>query len=70
MGKGNFFLSTMPLSPAWLHVGAPQKIQGKMNLISILNKTSPQAHTKAELDMLGVPKKLVKNVVYSSKRKK
>jgi hypothetical protein len=34
MGKENFFLSTLPFSPwvflaAWLHVGAPQKIQEK-----------------------------------------
>jgi hypothetical protein len=41
----------------------------KMNLKPILNKTSPHAHTKLELDMLGVPKKLVKYVVHSSKIK-
>jgi hypothetical protein len=34
MGKTKFFLSTMSFSPwailaTWLHVGAPQKIQGK-----------------------------------------
>jgi hypothetical protein len=43
---------------------------GKLNLLSILNKTSPQAHTELELDMLGVPRKLVKYVVHLSKRKK
>jgi hypothetical protein len=32
---------------------------GKMNLIPILNKTSPHAHTESELDVLGVPGKLV-----------
>jgi hypothetical protein len=43
---------------------------GKMNLIPVLNKTSPQAHTHSELDMLGVPGKLVKYVVHLFKRKK
>jgi hypothetical protein len=42
---------------------------GKMNLIYVLNKTSPRAHTELELDMLGVPGKLVKYVVHLSKRK-
>ena len=41
-----------------------------MSLISILNKTSPWAHTKVELDMLSVHGKLVKYVVYLFKRKK
>jgi hypothetical protein len=41
----------------------------KMNLILVLNKTFPQVHTKSELGMLGVPEKLVKYVVHSSKRK-
>jgi hypothetical protein len=39
-----------------------------MNLISVLNKTSPWAHMKLELDMLGVPGKLVKYVVHLSKK--
>jgi hypothetical protein len=43
---------------------------GKMNLIPVLNKTSPRAHTELELDELGVPGKLVKYVVHSSKEKK
>jgi hypothetical protein len=43
---------------------------GKINLISVLNRTSPWAHIKLELDVLGVPGKLVKYVVYLSKRKK
>jgi hypothetical protein len=42
----------------------------KMNLIPILNKTSPRAHMELELDMLGVPAKLVKYVIHASKRKK
>jgi hypothetical protein len=42
---------------------------GKINLIPILNKTSPKAHTESELDVLGVPGKLVKYVVHSFTRK-
>jgi hypothetical protein len=43
---------------------------GKMNLVSVLEKTSPRVHTKLELVVFGVAKKLVKYVVHSSKRKK
>jgi hypothetical protein len=42
---------------------------GKKNSIPNLNKTSPWAHMESELDVLGVPEKLVKYVIYSSKRK-
>jgi hypothetical protein len=42
---------------------------GKMYLIPVLDKTSPWAHMELELDVLGVPRKLVKYIVYSSKRK-
>jgi hypothetical protein len=45
------------------------KNTGKMNLIPIFNKTSPQAHTKSELDVLDVHGKLVKYVVHLSKKK-
>jgi hypothetical protein len=45
------------------------KNTGEMSLISFFNKTSPGAHTKSELDVLGVHRKLVKYVVHSSKRK-
>jgi hypothetical protein len=74
MGKINFFLSTCPsalgaVSATWLHVGVPQKIQEKMNLIPVINKTSPRVHTEWELGVLGDPGKLVKYVVHSSKRK-
>jgi hypothetical protein len=73
MEKTIFFLSTQPFSPwailaTWLHVGAPQKRLGKINLVLVFNKTSPRAHTKSELDMLGVPGKLVKYIVHSSQR--
>jgi hypothetical protein len=42
---------------------------GKMNLKSVLNKTSPRAHAESELEVLGVPRKLVKYVVHLCKRK-
>jgi hypothetical protein len=72
MDKTNFFLSTLPFSlwvvlATWLHVGAPQKNIGKMSLIPIFNKTSPQAHTELELEVLGVHGKLVKYVIHLSK---
>jgi hypothetical protein len=41
-----------------------------MNLKHVLIKTSPRAHIESELDVLGIPEKLVKYVVHSSKRKK
>jgi hypothetical protein len=41
----------------------------KKNLMLVLNKTSPHAHTESELDVFGVLGKLVKYVVHSSKRK-
>jgi hypothetical protein len=42
---------------------------GKMSLLPIFNKNSPQAHTESELGMLGVHGKLVKYVVHSFIRK-
>ena len=42
---------------------------GIMNLIPILNKTSPWAHMESELDEFGVHKRLMKYVVHSSKTK-
>jgi hypothetical protein len=50
--------------------GSLSKNTGKMNLKPVLNKASPWAHMESELDVLGVPRKLVKYVVHSSKRKK
>jgi hypothetical protein len=41
----------------------------KMNLILVLNKTSPRVHIESELDMLGVYGKLVKYADHLSKRK-
>jgi hypothetical protein len=40
-----------------------------MNLILVLNKTSPWAHTESELDVLNVPGKLVKYVENKLKNK-
>jgi hypothetical protein len=45
------------------------KNTGKMSLIPVFNKNLLRAHTKLELDVLGVHGKLVKYVVYLSKRK-
>jgi hypothetical protein len=42
------------------------KNTGKMNLIPVFNKNSPQAHTESELDVLGVQGKLVEYVVHLS----
>jgi hypothetical protein len=41
----------------------------KMNLVPILNKTSPRAHMESELEVFGVPKELVKYVVHCPKEK-
>jgi hypothetical protein len=42
---------------------------GKMSLILVFNKNSPQTHMELELGVLGVHGKIVKYVVHSSKRK-
>jgi hypothetical protein len=42
----------------------------KNELNTSFEQNIPWAHTELELDMLGVPRKLVKYVVHSSKRKK
>jgi hypothetical protein len=41
----------------------------KMNLILVLNQTSPRAHTESELSVFGVLGKLVNYVVHSLKIK-
>jgi hypothetical protein len=53
MRRTNLFLSTLPFGP-WVVL---ENIE-KMSLIPIFNKTSPQAHTELELDVLGVHGKL------------
>jgi hypothetical protein len=51
------------------HTGYSSKNAGKINLIPVLNKISPRAHTESGLDILGVHEKLVKYEVYLFKRK-
>jgi hypothetical protein len=73
MGKTNFFQypALQPLGN-FSHMAAHRSSSEntkKMNLIPNLNKTSPRIHTKSELDILGVLRKLVKYVIHSSKRK-
>jgi hypothetical protein len=46
------------------------KNTGKLSLIPVCNKTSPQAHTELKLNVLGVHGKLVENLVHLSKRKR
>jgi hypothetical protein len=75
MGKTNYFLETHALQPlgSFGHMAAYRcslENTGKMSLIPVFNKNSPQAHTESELDVLGVHGKLVKYVVHSSKRKR
>jgi hypothetical protein len=74
MGKTNLFFSTLSFSPwailaTWVVCRSSSENIGKMNLIPILNNTSPRTHTKLELGMLGVHRKLAKYAVHSSKRK-
>jgi hypothetical protein len=70
--KQTFFLAPFNLwavSATWLHVGGSLENTGKMNLILVLNKTTPRARRKSDLGVLGIHGKLAKYVVYSSKRK-
>jgi hypothetical protein len=74
MGKTNFFFENPALQPlgSFSHMVACRSSlenTGKMNLILVFNKKSPRAHTESELDVLSVHGKLVKYVVYLSKRK-
>jgi hypothetical protein len=74
MGKNKLFFKHPALQPlgSFCHMAdcrSSSKNTGKLNLIPVLNKNSPWAHTESELDMLGVHIKLVKNLVHLSKRK-
>jgi hypothetical protein len=42
---------------------------GKISLIPVFNKNSPQARMESEFEVLGVHGKLVKYVVHSFKRR-
>jgi hypothetical protein len=70
MHKTNFFLHSLPFNPWVVSATCRSSLKntGKMNLIPDFNKTSPRAHTKSELDVLGVHGKLAKGVVHLSKR--
>jgi hypothetical protein len=43
--------------------------KNELNTVPVFNKNLPRAHTESELDVLGVPGKLVKYVIHSFKRK-
>jgi hypothetical protein len=71
-GQNKLLLEHLALQPlgSFSHMAACRSSSEntrKMSLIAILNKTSPRAHTELELDVLGVPRKLVKYVVHLSK---
>jgi hypothetical protein len=73
-GQNKLFFENPALQPlgSCSHMAAcrsSSKNTGKLNLIPVLNKNPPRAHTKLELGVLGVHGKLVKYVVHSSKRK-
>jgi hypothetical protein len=66
-----FFLRGFQLLGGFSHVityRGSSKNTRKMNLQPILNKNSPWAHMKSKLDVFGVVGKLVKYVVYLSKK--
>jgi hypothetical protein len=72
-GQNKLLLEHLALQPlgSFSHMAACRSSSEntrKMSL-TIFNKTSPQAHTESELDLLGVHGKLVKYVVHLSKRK-
>jgi hypothetical protein len=68
MGKQTFFLAPYPSVLGFSHVvvacRSSLENKGKMNLLPVMNKTSPWAHMELELDMLGVSGKLVKCVIH------
>jgi hypothetical protein len=73
-GQNKLFFENPALQPlgSFSHMAACRSSlenTGKMSLIPIFNKNSPLAHTKSELDVLGVHGKLAKYVVHLSKRK-
>jgi hypothetical protein len=72
-GQNKLFFENPALQPlgSFSHMAACRNSLeniGKMNLIPILNKTSPRAHTESELGVLGIHGKLVKYVIHSSKK--
>jgi hypothetical protein len=72
-GQNKLFFENPTLQPlgSFSHMAACRSSLeniGKMSLIPVFNKNSPQAHMELELDVLGVHRKLVKCVVHLSKR--
>jgi hypothetical protein len=73
-GQKKLFFENSALQPlgSFSHMAAcriPLENTGKMSWIPVFNKNSPWAHTKLELDVLDVHKKLVKYVVACLKEK-
>jgi hypothetical protein len=73
-GQNKLFFENPALQPldSFSHMAACRSSlenTGKMSLMLVFNKNSPQAHTESELDMLGIHGKLVKYAFHSCKRK-
>jgi hypothetical protein len=73
-GQNKLFFENPALQPlgSFSHMVACKSSSentGKMSLILVFNKNSPQAHTESELDVLGIHGKLVKYLVHPSKIK-
>jgi hypothetical protein len=73
-GQNKLFFENPVLQPlgSFSHMAACRSSSentGKISLILVFNKNSPQAHTESELGVLGIHGKLVKYVVHLSKRK-
>jgi hypothetical protein len=73
-GQNKLFFENPALQPlgSFSHMAACRsslEITGKMSLIPVFNKNLLRAHTKSELDVFGVHRKLAKYVVHLSKRK-
>jgi hypothetical protein len=61
---GTLLCNLWAMLAIWPHLGAPQKMQKNLNFQPILNIELFLTHTKSELGVLGIAKKLVKNVVH------
>jgi hypothetical protein len=65
----NKLFSENPALRSFSHMQEVLRKYWKTSLIPVFNKNSPRAHVESKLDVLGVHGKLVKYVVYLSKRK-
>jgi hypothetical protein len=73
-GQNKLLLEHLALQPlgSFNHMAACRSSSEnvrKMKLIPVLNKTSPWAHMELELDVLGIPRKLVEYIVHLFERK-